>query len=107
MRNKKKRVRVLKEINHKDRRLILLDFQVMTGPDVMEKWNITKNTLHHINYCHGKSHALVNGQYYKDLLNGEVHPTVEMIRGLKKKGYTSGDVSECLKIPLDIVNKNW
>jgi hypothetical protein len=97
----------MKDLSLDERRDILLDYQVMPAREVIEKWKISQNTLSHIRFFHGKSSAKAGGYYHKDLLGDAVHPAVAQIREMKAAGYTSAEVSDHLKMPLETVNSSW
>ncbi len=97
----------MKDLSHEERRKILLDLQVMEGEDVRKKWKISGNTLHHINFFHGKSNAKAQGHYYKDLIGDDLHFKARRVKEIKDAGGNSIQAAEETKIPLEKVNKIW
>lgn len=97
----------MKNLSIDERRNILLDYQIMSSKDVIEKHNISRNTLNHVQFFHGNSTAKARGYYYKDLLTGFSNPIVNKMRELKIQGKNSIQVAQILKLSLEKVNKMY
>lgn len=97
----------MRDLSLDERRQILLDCMVMPSRKVRGKWSVSPNTLSHIRFFHGKSHAKARGYYHKDLLGDAMDPYMERIRSIKASGGTSIEASVATGIPLERVNKLW
>lgn len=99
--------RTMKELSLEERKDVLVDLMKMSTREVMEKYNISKNTVGHIKYFHGRSGAVANGDYHKDLTKDITDPAIEKIKEVKARGGNSGEAAEASGISLEKVNKLW
>jgi len=96
----------MSDLSLEERREILIELETESSSLVRERHNIDNRVLQHIKWHHHpEGGAAKRGQYHKDLLEEYEDPTIEEVKLLKSKGFTSGQISEKLGMPLEKVNK--